>query len=277
MTPPPVVEFPASYPEAVVAEAPGILEQPAEAKPPRLSPFSGRATLILLGALLVVALVILHRFPAIDRTVSTWFFVESECGPGIPAGSICGDFPLRHSPPALALRQFLQFLPLTLAAGLAGALLVGLRNGRRLSARHWSHAGPVFWTYVLSVGLLVNGIFKEFWGRPRPLQTDAFGGQFPFVPAGEITHYCSRNCSFVSGEAAAAAWLVCLVALVPRQHAPLRRAAYAVAIALALGTSILRLSFGAHYLSDVVIAGLLTLLTFSVLVTIAPRPLPTKT
>ena len=35
---------------------------------------------------------------------------------------------------------------------------------------------------VLGPGLLVNAVFKEYWGRPRPRETVEFGGQREFVP-----------------------------------------------------------------------------------------------
>lgn len=272
----PVVELPVPVPDIVPGEAPGILSDAAVAELPNLFPFSGVAALMLLSALLAVTVGVFHRFPVIDRTVAAWFFVENPCGPGKPARSVCGDFPLRHSPPFMALRQFLQYVPAAMAAALAAASITWLRMGRQLGARRSVQAAAVFWTYVVSVGLLVNGVFKEFWGRPRPIQTDLFGGDFPFVPAGQITNYCASNCSFISGEAAAAAWLVCLVTLAPRQYASLKMAAYGIALAFAVGTSILRMSFGAHYLSDVVIAGLATMLTFSILATAAAWLHPQK-
>lgn len=274
--PHPVVELPVPFPNAIPVDGTSILPDTAVAELPNLSPFSGLATLMLLSALLAVAVVVFHRFPVIDRTAAAWFFVESACGPGKPARSVCGDFPLRHNRLFMALRQFLQYLPVALAAALAAGSITWLCIRRQIGARRSVQAAAVFWTYVLSVGLLVNGVFKEFWGRPRPVQTDLFGGVFPFVPAGEISNYCASNCSFISGEAAAAAWLVCLVALAPREYASLKMAAYGIAVALAVGTSILRMSFGAHYLSDVVIAALATVLTFSVLATAAAWLHPQK-
>jgi membrane-associated phospholipid phosphatase len=244
---------------------------------PSLAPFSDVATATLLAAVLVVALVVFHRFPGIDRAVSSLFFVDLPCDSGKPAGFICGSFPLGENASLKAVRQFFQYLPAACAAGLAAAAVMRLRMGQRLRSPRSLQVGAVFWAYVLAVGLVVNGVFKEFWGRPRPIQTDIFGGPLPFVPAGEISTYCQSNCSFISGEAAASTWLICLVVLLPRQYADLKPGAYAAAIAVALSASVLRMSFGAHYLSDVVIAGLATLLTFSLLAVAATRFSRTQT
>lgn len=244
---------------------------------PSLAPFSDVATAALLGSALAIALVLFHRYPGVDRAISSLFFVEMPCGPGKPAGSVCGRFPLGESAPLMALRQFFQHLPAACAAGLAAAAVIRLRLGQKFASRRSLQFGAVLWAYVLAVGLLVNGLLKEFWGRPRPIQTDIFGGPLPFVPAGEISSYCQSNCSFVSGEAAASAWLICLVVLLPRQYADLKPRAYAAAVILALATAVLRMSFGAHYLSDVLIASLAMLLTFSLLAIAATRLSRTQT
>jgi hypothetical protein len=59
----------------------------------------------------------------------------------------------------------------------------------------------------LSAGLMTNLILKSHSGRPRPRQTDLFGGSLEFMPAGSFNGACERNCSFVSGEASGAGWL----------------------------------------------------------------------
>ncbi|BCH33800.1 hypothetical protein MesoLjLc_57300 [Mesorhizobium sp. L-8-10] len=238
---------------------------------PDLSPFSDVTTALLLTVALLAALLAFHFFPGVDRAAAALFFDETACGSAKSAGSVCGFFPAGEMAPMRALRQFLQHLPAACAAGLAAAALTRLRMGEELWGPWALRVGAVFWTYVLSVGLIVNGIFKELWGRPRPVQTDIFGGPLPFVPAGEISAYCQSNCSFISGEAAASAWLICLVALLPRQYAGLRPFAFAVAAFVAVLTSGLRMSFGGHYLSDVVLASLATLVVFSLLAVAAVR------
>lgn len=244
---------------------------------PDLAPFSQVSTAMLLTMALLAALLVFYLFPEIDRSAAEIFFGERNCSSVAPAGAVCGFFPISEMAPMKALRQFLQYLPAACAAGLAAAALVRLRMGERLLGPWSLRVGAVFWTYILSVGLVVNGIFKEFWGRPRPVQTDIFGGPFPFVPAGEISAFCQSNCSFISGEAAASAWLICLVTLLPREYANLRPFAFAATTSVAVFTSGLRMSFGGHYLSDVVIASIATLLIFSLLAIAAVRFSRTQT
>jgi len=81
-----------------------------------------------------------------------------------------------------------------------------------------------FWFVLSSLtiasGIVVNLIFKNNWGRPRPFRVDAFGGDLPFVPAWHMSNYCERNCSFVSGEASSAIWLLTLLVLIPPAWRP---------------------------------------------------------
>ncbi|MCW5719474.1 MAG: phosphatase PAP2 family protein [Bauldia sp.] len=116
-------------------------------------------------------------------------------------------------------------------------------------------------TLALSAGLLVNGILKALWGRPRPTEVLEFGGEAPFVTAWHISDYCARNCSFVSGEASAAIWLVAVALVVPARF---RRAALATALGLAFAFSLNRIAFGGHFLSDVLLAWTLTLLIIAI-------------
>ena len=110
---------------------------------------------------------------------------------------------------------------------------------------------------LLGPGLLVNGLLKPYWGRPRPLSVTEFGGNHAFVNWWDPTGTCPQNCSFVSGEAATAAWMFGPAMLVP---APWRGVAVAAAAAITAIMSILRLGAGAHFFTDVVIGALSTVL-----------------
>jgi lipid A 4'-phosphatase len=103
--------------------------------------------------------------------------------------------------------------------------------------------------------LIVNMLLKDFWHRARPVQVLEFGGKFDFTPWYEIGKQCAKNCSFVSGEASGAFWLLGLVFVVPR---PIKRLAFLVIFAFATYISLLRLAFGGHFFSDIVFAAIIT-------------------
>jgi lipid A 4'-phosphatase len=110
-------------------------------------------------------------------------------------------------------------------------------------------------TLALSAGVLTNFTFKSYWGRPRPVVVTEFGGDLPFVPWWDPRGGCGRNCSFFSGEGATAFWTLAPAALTPPAVRPV---AYAVATLFGLTTSVLRMSFGGHFFTDVAAAGLVT-------------------
>jgi lipid A 4'-phosphatase len=232
-------------------------QQRPDLDPMFLWPFASVRMIVVLSAAIAATLVFFRLFPDVDIAVARVFFEATACAPG----KVCGSFPMSSSELIQPIRQALQATPVILAIVL---LIVVLgRVFVRRSGMDGFNAGALaaILSLVLGAGVVVNMLLKEFSGRPRPIMTDLFGGPFPFVPAGQITNYCTGNCSFVSGEAAGAFWLVGLAALVPM---PYRMPAMAVAFCAATFTSFLRIAFGGHYLSDVIIAALVSLVVFSV-------------
>lgn len=110
---------------------------------------------------------------------------------------------------------------------------------------------------ALGPGLLVNGVLKESWGRARPKQVVEFAGDRKFTPPLIITDQCSRNCSFVSGDASFAFAALSLAMLAGRR----RRAWVVAALGFGLVIGAFRMAVGAHFLSDVLFAGVFTTLT----------------
>ncbi|MQX36418.1 phosphatase PAP2 family protein [Roseospira navarrensis] len=108
---------------------------------------------------------------------------------------------------------------------------------------------------AIGPGLIVNGVLKEGWGRARPSDILPFGGEGQFTPAWMMTDQCPTNCAFVSGHAAMAFWVVAFALLAPRPYR-----VWAVVAALVFGTvvSLARVVVGAHFLSDVLFAGVIT-------------------
>lgn len=160
-------------------------------------------------------------------------------------------FALSQSPVLRALRKS-STLALVAVLLTAVILLVraGLREGWRglmAARRSWC----VLAGLVLGPVLLVNGLLKGQWGRPRPVHLEAFGGDAPYVEVWRISDWCTSNCSFVSGESASAAWVVAAVILLPQ---PWRGRLLLPVLTYAAALSVNRIAFGGHFLSDTVLS-----------------------
>jgi lipid A 4'-phosphatase len=108
---------------------------------------------------------------------------------------------------------------------------------------------------TLGPGLLVNGVLKEGWARPRPGMVTEFGGDYAFKPWWDPRGTCDSNCSFVSGETSSAVWMTAPALLVP---APWRYVALGAAALYAVTVAFMRLLVGGHFLSDVIFAAIFT-------------------
>ena len=202
-----------------------------------------RSALVAYVALTVLTLGVFALWPELDLIVARYFF---------HAGSFFGgDEDLRFA------RDFFRVTPFVILAAYV-ALWLARRSGVKLP---WAPSGQavIFLVVTIAVGpgLIVNLGLKDHWGRPRPYQTQGFSGQDPFRPWYATDGACKRNCSFVSGEAATAFWTVAPASLLPP---PWRAPALVAAFVFGAAASLLRLAFGGHYLSDVLLGGLLTLI-----------------
>lgn len=109
---------------------------------------------------------------------------------------------------------------------------------------------------ALGPGVLVNNGFKDNWQRARPYQVQEFGGTAQFTRAAVMTDQCDNNCSFVSGHVACGFFFASLM-LVHRKR-QYRWAATGLAAGWVIGFA--RMSDAAHFLSDALWAGPITLL-----------------
>jgi membrane-associated PAP2 superfamily phosphatase len=112
-------------------------------------------------------------------------------------------------------------------------------------------------TLALGPGLLVNGLLKDYWGRPRPIDVMQFGGNEHFVAWWDPRGDCPGNCSFVSGDVSGAFWTIAPAVLAPP---PWRAIAVGAALTLGTGMALARMMAGAHFASDVIFAGVFTFL-----------------
>jgi len=220
-----------------------------------------RLTTLLCGAGFL-ALALFIAAPGLDLWAAGLFFDGA-------------GFPLRADPAIAALRQFYKLVFAT--ACVAVALTVLARIGAALApalapAEGWS--SPLrLWLFFCALlatgpGLIVNLVFKSFWGRARPEAVEAFGGQHPLTPPFGLSDACASNCSFVSGEGAAAAALAfgLLAAFWPAlRTAQARRLAVAASALWLAGAGLIRMGPGKHFLSDTLFAFVLMGLTAAAL------------
>jgi membrane-associated PAP2 superfamily phosphatase len=137
-----------------------------------------------------------------------------------------------------------------------GATIVWYRSWRhRAWVRYRRACALLVLATVLGPGLLVNGILKPLWGRPRPHQVEFFGGSRSYRPWWQPGNFGGGK-SFSSGHAAMGYVLVvgaCLVS--PRRPSWLRGLALGGALAYGSLVGLARVVHGAHFVSDVLWSG----------------------
>ncbi len=164
------------------------------------------------------------------------------------------------------------FLPLMIHEGCLilaraiGVALLALAFYFWRTGRHWgwlTARSALFLVLALIIGpgLVTNSIAKDNWGRARPFQVEAFGGQLKYSPALFMADQCPSNCSFFSGDGALGFTLHAPFYVVPRRW---RRRSFWLGW---LGGGVLlggnRIIMGAHFLSDVLFAGIAMLLVIA--------------
>jgi len=209
---------------------------------------NGRRAKRLMLASLVLGLALAPLFlayPGIDLAVAAWGY---EPGQGFPAS---------REPPWTFFRPLIYASMYVVVGGSIALLLWRFAARRTGSVPSWLPAARSLWFVLACIaigpGLVANSILKDNWGRPRPSQIEAFGGTRSFSPPILIDDQCARNCSFVSGEAAAAFSLLALGLAFPGNAR--MRAWVPVGLAFGLAAGFVRIMQGGHFLSDVVYAG----------------------
>ena len=205
-----------------------------------------RTGLIVALAIAAVVGTVFAVYPQLDVEIAALFY-----NPTTHAFVAWYSDRVEHARDAAALLIMLIVAPAFLAV--AGKLIFPLRRmlipGRA--------ALFLIVTLALGPGILTNGILKGHSARMRPVDITELGGKERFTPWWDPRGPCPENCSFVAGEASGAFWTLAPAAVVPPQW---RALAYGAALLFGAAVSVLRMAAGAHFLTDVVFAGVFTYL-----------------
>ena len=183
--------------------------------------------------------------PYLDRTISAWFYNQNQ-PPSFHANWLTHLFYNYGEWPA-----FMVFF-------LAFCVVVGSYFSGKW--KPWRAPALVLvLTLILGAGILINGVLKEYWGRPRPKQTVEFAGQQTFRPffSPNIGAQPEPSKSFPSGHAAMGFYFFSLAYIGYRQNnRALLYGGITVAIVLGIGLSSTRIAQGGHWFSDTLFAAL---------------------
>ena len=160
---------------------------------------------------------------------------------------IGGKWPVGDQQPWHLLYQLNRGPSISLGvAGLTAALIGSIYKQRR----SWIRPG-LFLVILLALGpgLLVNTVFKDYWGRPRPRDIVQFGGKKQFLHPWQkgVAH---QGRSFPSGHSSAAFYLGAPFFIYRRQNPRVARLWFIGGLTFGSIMSIARLAQGGHFLSD---------------------------
>jgi membrane-associated PAP2 superfamily phosphatase len=205
-----------------------------------------RTGLLVALSLSLAFVLLMAVFPDLDLWFARYFYHPET-----------RNFPIGGGPVVRILREAAMIIAWAFCLPAIVAFIVKLARPDRPLLISGRTVAFFLITMTLTAGIVTNLGFKTHWGRPRPVDVVEFNGKHPFMPWWQPGGACPKNCSFFSGEAATAFWTYAPAALAPPQWRPL---AYAGATIFGLATGLLRMTFGGHFFSDVVVAGFATFL-----------------
>jgi len=107
---------------------------------------------------------------------------------------------------------------------------------------------------VIGPGLVVNTIFKGYWGRPRPRHIEVFGGSQPFLYVWEKGK-AGEGHSFPSGHASMGFFLLSPYFIVRRRSKKWSLIFLTLGLSSGIIMGLARIVQGGHFASDVIWSG----------------------
>ena len=196
---------------------------------------------IVLPLLIALVLTAIAGLSRIDFTLADFFFND-----------VTGKWFLKSD---LIVNLIYDLSPIPAFIIFGVSVLVMLVSIRRKSWRRWTRMA-VCWILVMVLGpsLVVNTIFKDWYGRPRPKNVTEYGGKKQFCPVWVVGEP-GESKSFPCGHASIGFYFMAGYFCWWRKNR--RLACLWLGIGLTSGTlvGLARMACGAHWFSDVVWAG----------------------
>ena len=155
--------------------------------------------------------------------------------------------------------QMFYYAPPFLVGALVLAVVWGFAVGTwRAEARRWRAAAAfLLITLILGPGVLVNAIFKDHWGRPRPKHIVQFDGTQSYLPP-LLKGTAGTAKSFPAGHPSVAFAYAGVFLLLRPKRPRLAWLVLGFSTLIGAGMGAARMAAGGHFLSDVLWSALLT-------------------
>lgn len=148
-----------------------------------------------------------------------------------------------------------RFAPVLSFSALTGAILIVLLSYPLPKVAPWRRpAMYIAMVIALGPGLVINVVFKENWGRPRPVHIGEFGGKYAYIPP--LQKSDSGEKSFPCGHCTVGYMFFALYFLSRKR----KKLYLSLALTLALMIAVARMTAGGHFISDVLWSGYLVFL-----------------
>lgn len=184
---------------------------------------------------IVLASTAVFWFSDWDLTIAAWFKRGT--------GWLLDAYPLWKA----LLYDGVAYLVVAVVLGCLLALVLGSLDGQQWLRRQ---AAYVLLVFVLGPGLLVNAVFKDHWGRARPVQVVELGGSEAYTPPAQFVPD-GKGRSFPSGHSSVGFAFIAFWFLWRRSKPQWARFALWFSILLGSAIGLTRMAAGGHFLSDV--------------------------
>lgn len=191
-------------------------------------------------ALLALAIAATALFAVTDLDISA---ARRFYHPGLP-----DPWPVAGNPLWLLFYRSAPWV--TGSLSVAGVVVLVAGVIRKESRKYRVYGLFILLCVVLGPGLIVNGVLKDHWGRPRPRQIVAFGGRLPYVPP--LLPSGAHGKSFPCGHCSVG-YLYGIGWWLGRRRNP-RWGVVSLGAGITVGTllGLGRMAAGGHFLSDIV-------------------------